>query len=79
MGTKDCFTIGKITWPTILDLGSSVFAIPKSLCDHLDLPSIEKCDIDLQVVDCSIANANGRINNVLVEVHMTSVLVDFIH
>jgi hypothetical protein len=27
-------TIGKITWPTVLDLGSSVCAIPKSLCDH---------------------------------------------
>jgi hypothetical protein len=35
-------TIGKITWPTILDLGSSVSAISKSLCDHLDLSPIKK-------------------------------------
>jgi hypothetical protein len=44
-------TIGKITWPAVLDLGSSVSAIPKSLCDHLDLPPIEKCDIDLKLSD----------------------------
>jgi hypothetical protein len=43
-------TIEKITWPAILNLGSSVFAIPKSLCDHLDLPPIEKCDIDLNLL-----------------------------
>jgi hypothetical protein len=35
-------TIGKILWPAILDFGSSVSAIPKSLCDHRDLPPIEK-------------------------------------
>jgi hypothetical protein len=43
-------TIGKIAWPAILDLGSSVSAIPKSLSDHLDLPPIEKCDIDLKLL-----------------------------
>jgi hypothetical protein len=71
-------TIGKITWPAVLDVGSSVCAITKSLCDHLDLPSIEKCDIDLKLADCSITNAYGRFNNVLVELHMTFVPVDFI-
>jgi hypothetical protein len=44
-------TIGKIIWHAILDIGSSVCAIPKSLYDHLDLPPIEKCDIDLKLVD----------------------------
>jgi hypothetical protein len=38
--------IGKITWPAILHLGSSVYAIPKSLYDYFDLPPIEKCYID---------------------------------
>jgi hypothetical protein len=52
-------TIGKITWSTIVDLGSSVSVISKSLCDHLDLPPIEKCDINLKLVDCSITNAHG--------------------
>jgi hypothetical protein len=33
-------TIGKIIWPAILDLRSSVSAIPKFLCDHRDLPPI---------------------------------------
>jgi hypothetical protein len=63
-------TIGKITLPVVLDLGSSVSAIPKSLCDHLDLPPIEKCDIDLKLDDCYITNAYGRVNIVLVELHM---------
>jgi hypothetical protein len=71
-------TIGKITWPAILDLGSSVSTIPKSLCDHLDLPPIEKCDIDLKLDDFSITNAHARVKNVFVELHMTFVLVDFI-
>jgi hypothetical protein len=31
-------TLGKITWQTILDLAFNVLAVPKSLCDHLDLP-----------------------------------------
>jgi hypothetical protein len=51
-------TIGKITWPVILDLGSSVSTIPKSLCDHLDSPPIEKCDVGLKLADCSITNAH---------------------
>jgi hypothetical protein len=71
-------TIGKITWPAVLDLGSSVSAISKSLCDHLDLPPIQKCDIDLKLADCSITNAYGKVNNILVELHMTIVHVDFI-
>jgi hypothetical protein len=71
-------TIEKITYPIVLDLGSSVCAIPKSLCDHLDLPPIEKCDIDLKLADCSITNTYGRFNDVLVELHMPFVHVDFI-
>jgi hypothetical protein len=78
MVTKDLCCIGKITWPSILDLGSSVYSIPKSLDLHLDLPPIEKCDIDLKLADCTITNAHGRVNNVLVELHMTCVHVDFI-
>jgi hypothetical protein len=34
-------TIAKITCLVILDLGSSVSAIPKSICDHLDLPVLK--------------------------------------
>jgi hypothetical protein len=54
-------TIGKFIWHAVLNLGSSVFAIPKSLYDHLDLTPIEKCDIDLKLADCSITNAYGRL------------------
>jgi hypothetical protein len=71
-------TISKITCPAILDHGSSVSAIPKSLYDHIDLPPIENCDIDLKLAVCSIANAHGRVNTVLVKLRMTLVHVDFI-
>jgi hypothetical protein len=68
---KICVTIGKITWPTILDLGSSVSTIPKSLGDHLDLPRIEKCNIDLLHANSSTRKALDRVNDVLLEFHMT--------
>jgi hypothetical protein len=45
---------------------------------HLDLPSIGKCAIDLKLADCSITNAYGRVNNVIIELHMNFVPVDFI-
>jgi hypothetical protein len=32
----------------------------------------------LKLVDCSITDAHGRVNNVLVELHMTFMPVDFI-
>jgi hypothetical protein len=62
-------TIGKIFWPAILDLGSSVLAIPKYLFE---------CDVYLKLSNCSIKHALDRVNNVLVELHMTFVHVDFI-
>jgi hypothetical protein len=71
-------TTGRITWPAVLNIGLSVSSIPKSLYDHLDLPPIEKCDIDLKLVDFSITNAYDRVSNVLVELHMTFVHVDII-
>jgi hypothetical protein len=71
-------TIGKITWSAILDLGSGNSSIPKSLCDQLDLAPIEKCDTGLKLDECSIANAHGRVNNVIVELHMTFVPIDVI-
>jgi hypothetical protein len=37
-----------------------------------------KSEIDLKLDDCSITNSHGKDNNVLVELHMTFVHVDFI-
>ena len=71
-------TIGKVTWHAILDLGSSVSAISKELYDQLEIGAMEKCDIDLLLADTSTKNALGRVNNVMVELHMTFVPVDFI-
>jgi hypothetical protein len=42
------------------------------------LQHIEKCFIDLLLADDSIKHALGKVSNVMVELHMTIVPVDFI-
>jgi hypothetical protein len=42
------------------------------------LEGVEKCDIDLLLVDDSTKHALGRINDVMIELHMTFVPIDFI-
>ena len=71
-------TIGKVTWHAILDLGSSVSVLFKELYAMLDLNAMEKCNIDLLLADDSTKHALGRVDNVMVELHMTFVPVDFI-
>ena len=71
-------TIGKVTWHAILDLGSSVSAISKELYDKLEIGAMEKCDIDLLLDDTSTKHALGIVNDVMIELHMTFVPVDFI-
>ena len=71
-------TIGKVTWHAILDLGSSVSALSKELYTMLELPTMEKCNVDLLLADDSTKHALGRVDNVMVELHMTFVPVDFI-
>jgi hypothetical protein len=44
----------------------------------LDLDKkMEKCDIDLLLADDSTKHALGRIDNIIIELHMTFVHVDF--
>ena len=45
MGAKIQVTIGKITCSTVLDLGSSVCAIPKSLYDTLNISPMENATL----------------------------------
>ena len=45
----------------------------------LDLDKkLEKCDIDLLLADDSTKHAIGTINNIMIELHMTFVPVDFV-
>jgi hypothetical protein len=44
----------------------------------LELQNIEKCSIDLLLADDSIKHSLGKVSNVMVELHMTFVPVDFI-
>jgi hypothetical protein len=76
---KILIIVGKESHHAILDLGSSVNILSKELYDLLDLgKKLEKCDIDLLLTDDSTKHALGRINDVMIELHMTFVPVDFI-
>jgi hypothetical protein len=60
-------------------LGSSVNILSKELYDLIDLAKkMEKCDIDLLLADDSTMHVLSRLDNVLTELHMTFVHVDFI-
>jgi hypothetical protein len=39
---------------------------------------MKKCDIDLLLTDNSTKHAIGRVDNVMIELHMTFVPVDFV-
>jgi hypothetical protein len=75
---KVLVTIGKETHHAMLDLGSSVSVLSKELYELLELQNIEKCSIDLLLADDSIKHALGKVSNVMEELHMTFVPVDFI-
>jgi hypothetical protein len=75
---KVLVTIEKETHHAILDLGSSVSVLSKELYELLELQNIEKCSIDLLLADDSIKHALGKVSNIMVELHMTFVPIDFI-
>jgi hypothetical protein len=76
---KILISIGKESRNALLDLGSSVNILSKELYDLLDLyQKLEKCDIDLLLADDSTKHALGRINDDMIELHMTFVPIDFI-
>jgi hypothetical protein len=70
-------TIVKETHHAILDLGSSISVLSKELYELLELQNIEKCSIDLLIADDSIKLDLGKVSNVMVELHMNFVPVDF--
>jgi hypothetical protein len=45
---------------------------------YLILIKLEQCDIDLLLADDSTKHALGRINDIIIELHMSFVHVDFI-
>jgi hypothetical protein len=76
---KILIDVGKESHHAILDLGSSVNILSKELYDLLDLDKkMEKYDIDLLLADDSTKQALGTNDNVMIELHMNFVLVDFI-
>jgi hypothetical protein len=75
---KILITIGKETHHAILDLGSIVFVLSKELYDLLELKTMEKCSIDLLLTDHSTKHALGKVNYIMVELHMNFVSVDIV-
>src|SRR5664279_537137 len=75
---KVLVTIGKETHHAILDLGSSVSVLSKELYEVLELKNLEKCSIELALADDYIKHALGKVSDVMVELHMTFVPVDFL-
>jgi hypothetical protein len=73
--SKILVTIGN----AIFDLGSSVCILSNELYDLLDLDKkMQICDIDLLLADDSTKHALGKIDNIMIELHMTFVPIDFI-
>ena len=68
----------KETHHAILDLGSSVSVLSKELYEVLELKNLEKCSIELALADDSIKHALGKVSDVMVELHMIFVPVDFL-
>ena len=62
----------------ILDLGFSVSILSKELYEVLELKNLEKCSIELALADDSIKHALGKVSDVLVELYMKFVPVDFL-
>jgi hypothetical protein len=50
----------------------------KMLYDTLDIFPMSLCNIDLLLADSSTKQALGRVKNVMIELHITFVHVDFI-
>jgi hypothetical protein len=75
---KVLVTIGKYTHHAILDLGSSVSVLSKELYEVLELKNLEKCCIELALDDEYIKHDLGKVSDVMVELHMTFVPIDFL-
>ena len=52
--------------------------LSKKLYEVLELKNLEKCSIELALADDSIKHALGKVSDVMIELHMTFVYVDFL-
>lgn len=75
---KVLVSIGKEIHHAMLDLGSSVSVLSKELYELLELENLEKCSSEFVLADNSTKHAVGQVKDVMIELHMTFVPVDFI-
>jgi hypothetical protein len=62
----------------LCDLGASISVMPRKIYDMLDLPPLEKCYVDVHLVDAAAKKPLGRVNDVLIRVNNNFVPVDFV-
>jgi hypothetical protein len=75
---KILITIGKEIHHAILDLGSGVSVLSKELYDLLELKTMKKKSMDLLHADESTKNVIGKLNDIMVELHMNFVHFDLV-
>ena len=57
---------------------STLSVLSKQLYETLELKNLEKCSIGLALADNTIKHALGKVSDVMVELHMNFVPVDFL-
>ena len=62
----------------LCDLGASISVMPRKIYDMLDLPPLERCYLDVHLVDAAAKKPLGRVNDVLIKVNNNLVPVDFV-
>jgi hypothetical protein len=70
--------IGKKKFKALCDLGSSVSVIPYSVCKDMQLGTVDKTNMTLQLADRTSREPNGIISDVPVTVEKFSYPVDFV-
>ena len=53
----------------LCDLGASISVMPRKIYDMLELPPLEKCYLDVHLVDIDAKKPLGRVDNVLIMVN----------
>jgi hypothetical protein len=76
MDRETQITFGKVIGYVILDTNFST--ISEELYDQMEIVAIKKCNIDLLIYDTSTKHGLGKFNNIMVELHMIFMPVDFI-
>ncbi|GJZ31616.1 reverse transcriptase domain-containing protein [Tanacetum coccineum] len=71
-------TIGSLNFYAMVDLGTSVNVIPKSMFEHLKLDRLKKTDMLVEMADMTKRSPDGIVENVLVKIDKFLFPSDFV-